>query len=372
MQTVAENHSVKLVNVGLIEPRIPPPTAPGLGEWLDKYIGQRRAELKPSSIVKLERTAHFLKAFFGEAIGIDALDEDGAHDWRSWLRTQGVNNATAGTHVRNVKQIFTHAVKRKLIGGNPFCELVGSIIAADRDRYITPEETDKIIEACPDIRWRTLFGLARLAGLRVTSETHILTWADIDWDRGRMSVQSPKTERFLKHRRRAVPIVPKLMAILQGAFDEAEEGQERVVRLSRNNLHRTMPQILKRAGIEPWKDCFQALRRSCDTELKQTFPSYAVDAWLGHSGPVSEKHYLMITDELWGRAGDYGNQSAGQSAAECAAANSRIDSQRLAKGESANDMTFHETAENTGSNDDMETSGARGRTGDLGFMNPTL
>ncbi len=52
-----------------------------------------------------------------------------------------------------------------------------------------------------------------------------------------MSVYSPKTERYEKHRRRIVPISPSLLTILQDAWDDAREGQERVVGLSRNNLH---------------------------------------------------------------------------------------------------------------------------------------
>ena len=173
-----------------------------------------------------------------------------------------------------------------------------------------------------------------------------------------MSAFAPKNERYEKHRRRAVPIVPKPMAILQDAFDAAEEGQKRVVSLSRNNLHRGN-------AIDPWKDLFQALRRSCDTELKQTYSTYAVDAWLGHSRQVSENHYLMIPDDLWDRV-------AGKSTAKSTAASSRTDSQGAASGQDDKDVSYHETPINRGSNADLATSGARGRTGDLGFMNPTL
>ena len=44
-----------------------------------------------------------------------------------------------------------------------------------------------------------------------------------------MSVYSPKTERHPGKERRTVPIAPKLMTILQDAFDAAETGQERVI-----------------------------------------------------------------------------------------------------------------------------------------------
>lgn len=69
--------------------------------------------------------------------------------------------------------------------------------------------------------------------------------------------------------------------------------------LSRNNLHRTVRQAIQRAGVEPWDDLFQALRRSCETDLARLFPQHAVSAWIGHSPAVSHKHYLQVTDDLF-------------------------------------------------------------------------
>jgi integrase len=49
-----------------------------------------------------------------------------------------------------------------------------------------------VIDACPDAEWRLLFGLARYAGLRIPSESHRLTWADVDFERARLTVHSPR------------------------------------------------------------------------------------------------------------------------------------------------------------------------------------
>lgn len=329
---ISDKMHAKLVIVGLADPRESSPT---LGAWLDKYIGQRTADLKPSSIVKLKVTARRLREHFGPDQCIDAITPSSAKDWRVALATQELSEATVRLQVRNAKSIFNEAAERELIGANPFRKLASRAIAAERGRYVTPDEADAIIEACPNADWRLLFGLARLAGLRTPSETHILTWADVDWKRGRLSVYSPKTERYEKHRRRAVPIVPKLMRLLQDAYDAAEDGQERVLGLSRNNLHRTLHVILRRAGIEPFKRCFQVLRQSCETEWSDQFPQHAVSAWLGHSEQVSRDHYLQVTDEMFDRAirsvGNDSNRPAGKSAAECAAVDSRTDSQTVAR-----------------------------------------
>lgn len=45
----------------------------------------------------------------------------------------------------------------------------------------------------PHRRVEALFGLARYAGLRIPSESHLLTWADVDFEKSRLLVRSPKS-----------------------------------------------------------------------------------------------------------------------------------------------------------------------------------
>ncbi len=309
----------KLAAFGLVESRTAKSPALTLSSWLSRYLDQR-SDLKPASRKRIAQTTGLLKQHFGENVEIDSITLDGAAEWRSELAVSGIAEGTIRLHCRQAKAIFNAAVERELIEKNPFRKLVSSSVAAARDRYITPNEADRILDACPNVAWRALFGLARFAGLRTPSETHSLTWADVDWDQKRINVHSIKTERYAGHERRLVPITPKLMKVLQDAFDAAPEGQEHVVALSRLNIRRTMRSIAERAGMEPWSHIFQTLRRSCDTEWKQTYPDYAVDRWLGHSREVSEKHYLMIPEEVWERAagspGEEGPQGAAGGAAE--------------------------------------------------------
>ncbi len=91
---------------------------------------------------------------------------------------------------------------------------------------------------------------------------------------------------------------------LEAAFDAAKEGDERVVTLSQKNRYRTMHAIIARAGVEPWGDLFQALRQAAETDLARRFPQHAVSAWIGHSMAVSERHYLQLTDDLYGAAAE--------------------------------------------------------------------
>ena len=329
----------KLAAHGLVAPRHPKPIAPTLGEWLETYLHQR-TDVKPATRKALTRTKGLLIEHFGVARDIGTITVAAAKEWRAWLQRlmtkrvvndetveQPISEASVRHHCRNAKVMFNEAVERELIGSNPFRKLTSATVAAERGRYVTPEDTDRILEACTDLNWRVMIALARLAGLRCPSETHTLTWADVDWDRGRLDVRSVKTERHEKHRRRVVPIVPRLMDILQDAFDAAPEGEPRIVPLSRNNLHRTLCVILKRAEITPFDRPYQVLRQSCETEWAQEFPQHAVSAWLGHSEEVSRKHYLLVPDELFERAAKsaaVGSRIGPQRNANCVEAESRV------------------------------------------------
>ena len=144
-----------------------------------------------------------------------------------------------------------------------------------------------------------------------------------------MTVRSPKTEHHVGHEQRVVPIVSRLMTLLQDAFDSAETGEERIVTLGRGGqLHRRLQAIVKTTGVEPWPRVFQTLRSSCEKEWAMDFPQYAVSKWIGHSITVSGKHYAnAVPDELLDRAAGLNETQAVQNAAQHAAASARTASQ---------------------------------------------
>lgn len=298
----------RLAAVGLVRER----QAVELGPWLDKYLAQREAELKPESRRKLGQTKSKLLAFFAPKTALRAITHDRAADWRQYLVGLGLSEAAVKTHSGNAKTIFAEAARRKLIAENPFQNLRSGSTASVDSRYVTPAEADKIIDALPDAKWRLLFGLSRYAGLRTPSETHLLTWADVDFERGRLNVRSPKTEHHAGHDRRTVPITPKLMKLLQDRFDAAEPGEQRLVTMrGSGHVRRNMEAAIKRAGVTTWDKLFQTCRASCEQEWAMTFPQYAVSRWIGHSITVSGKHYANnVPDELFDKAAGDREQAA--------------------------------------------------------------
>ena len=242
--------------------------------------------------------------------------------------------AAVKTHSGNAKTIFADAVRRELMERSPFAQLKSGVTPTRNTRYVTPEETVRILDACPDAEWRLLIGLARLAGLRTPSETHLLTWADVHWDQARLHVRSPKTERHQGHEKRIVPICPRLMELLQDRFEVAEEGEEGLITIRGGGaIRRRILAIVERAGVEMWKDTWQTLRRSCEIEWAQSYPQYAVSRWIGHSITVSGRHYAnAIPDELFEKVAvprngtgpaNRSKKQAAQKAAQHAAESSR-------------------------------------------------
>ena len=198
-------------------------------------------------------------------------------------------------------------MRRRLLASNPFAFLkAGRQDNPSRLRFVTLEETERLLAACPpNTEWPLIIALARYGGLRIPSEALRLRWGDIDWEDGRMIVQSPKTEAHEGHGSRIVPLFPELKPYLERAFDRAPEGAEYVVTKSRDsgvNWRTTLEKIIGRAGLVPWERPFQNLRASKETELAQAYPLHTASAWIGNSALVAAKHYLTVREEDYRRA----------------------------------------------------------------------
>jgi hypothetical protein len=150
------------------------------------------------------------------------------------------------------------------------------------------------------VEWKLLFALSRYGGLRCPSEHLALTWADIDWERDRIRVRSPKTEHHEGKDHRIIPLFPELRPYLLDALEQAEAGVPHVIARYRDcnaNLRTQLNRIIERAGLTPWPKLFHNLRATRQTELAENFPLHVVCAWIGNSAAVAKEHYLQITDD---------------------------------------------------------------------------
>ncbi|MCC7389537.1 MAG: tyrosine-type recombinase/integrase [Phycisphaerales bacterium] len=290
----------KLAAVGLTKGR----QCRTLGDWMKQFMASR-AGLKPASIKKLEQTRQTLESFFGKDRLLQQISPEDAARWRESLSRSGLSEASVKTHTGNVKTMFRELVDREVLLRSPFARLKGGVTPTKNNRYVTAEEIERVLAAAPNCEWRTLIGLARLAGLRTPGETHLLTFRDIDWQAGLMRVYSPKTERHPGHEQRVVPIVPRLFEIMEERYEELgkDDDAHLVAIRSAGGRRRKMVALIEAAGVEPWDDTWQCLRRSCEVQwMNEGIAPYLVARWLGHSLTVSARHYtLAMPDEVLAR-----------------------------------------------------------------------
>ena len=265
----------RLAAVGLI-PRGDQVTLHG---FLDKYFSTR-VDVKSATLTVWGHTRRNLIEFFGEDRTLKSINRGDAEEWRLSLVSAGLAESTIRKRCGFAKQFLTSAVKHELIPANLFEDLKsGSVTNPSRYYFVTREEADRVLDACPDAEWRLLFALSRYGGLRCPSEHLAVRWGDVNWDRNRMTVRSPKTEHHPGGESRVIPLFPELRPHLEQCFDEAEPGEEFVIRRyrRRNSNPRTlMAKIIRRAGLKPWPKLFQNLRSTRETELADQFPIQVV------------------------------------------------------------------------------------------------
>ncbi len=296
----------KLVGVGLIAPRAKQQKdATMLGEFIDAYLASR-TDIKPRTRINLLQVRRNLVTYFGETKPIADITPGDTDEWRRWMLTKLGEN-TVRRHCGRAKQLLRAALRKRIIAENPFADMRDCLVKANKSRefFVSRADAEKVLAACPDNEWRLIFALARFGGLRTPSETLLLRWDDVDWERGRLLIRSPKTEHHEGKDSRFVPIFPELRPLLDAAWVQAADRAEFVIARRRDsniNLRTQLLRIIAKAGLTAWPKLFQNLRSTRETELAETYPLHVVTSWLGNSQLIAAKHYLQVTDDHFAKA----------------------------------------------------------------------
>ena len=219
--------------------------------------------------------------------------------------------------------VLNWAVENGYLEANPFKGIPrGSFANPNRMFFVPMSWYDKLLEACPDQTWRTLLALCRIGGLRNPSETLLLTWQDVDWDKGSVLIHSPKTEHHAGKGTRIIPTFPELRQELECQFELAEEGGSPYIidrwRGTSLNMRTHFERIIFRAGLPTWNRLFQNLRESRANEILREYGATAENAWLGHSQRTAADHYFQVMETEFQRAitGNHGTISPKEPTAE--------------------------------------------------------
>jgi integrase len=300
----------KLTAVGLVESLKHLTVDEFFTNWL---ADKTAAGFKPTSLRAWGQTAESLKSQFGQRALASVNHADG-EAFRAEMRTRGLRPTTIHKRIGHARQMLEDAVRLGHFAANPWKHVrhrAGD--PSERRAYVRVADAECVLEHCPNVSWRLLVALARFGGLRIPSEALSLKWGDVDWERGRLSIPSPKTENAGKPQR-VIPLFPLLRPHLEAAFEHAAEGSVHVFpeNMRRRasgpmgwggaNLRTTFGRIVRRAGVEPWPRLWHSLRASCESDLANSFPLATVTKWLGNTPSVALRHYVDPTEAAFDRA----------------------------------------------------------------------
>ena len=283
-----------------------------------------RKDVKAATATVYGHTRRNLLAFFGQHKRLDEISAGDADSFRVYLKTQeGLAENTVRRRMGIAKQFCRAAVRKKIITENPF-DGQSTVVRENPKRFyfISHEEAQAVLDACPNAQWRLVFAMCRYGGLRCASEVIRLKWEDVNWEKMRFTVHASKTEHHSDAGIRMVPIFPELYPHLRDAFEDAESGSVYCCPQypNSNQMYRkNVVKIIKQAGLKPWPKLFQNCRSSRETELAEEYPVQVVCSWIGNSPQVAAKHYLQVTEDHFSKAV--------QNPVQYPAASKRIDSQ---------------------------------------------
>ncbi|MDY3561966.1 site-specific integrase [Gemmata sp. JC673] len=316
----------KLVSVGLCESE----QKLAVGQFLDDWLAARRASgHAASSLLAWGQSVREMKGMFKDR-AITSLTHADGEAYRSAMQARELRSTTVHKRLGHARQMLEDAVRIGHISTNPWKHVrhrQGD--PSERRAYVPVADMYRVIERCPNVWWKLLVALARFGGLRIPSEAFSLTWGDVDWERSRLTVPSPKTSNQGKPHR-VIPLFPLLRPYLEAAFEHAEEGSEYVVpkeyreraegerEWNGANLRTTFGKIVRRAGVDPWPRIWHSLRASCESDLAQSFPLATVTKWLGNTPSVALRHYVDPTEAAFDKAATWTPESGAKSGAQVA------------------------------------------------------
>lgn len=326
LTTVPAKLKEKLAAVGLIEGEKTLTVNEFLDDWLNR---KRQSGHAVQSLIAWGQAVKELKGLLGTRKLVSLTHTDG-EAYRGAMLARELRETTVHKRLTHARQFLEDAVRFGHITANPWKyvrQRAGD--QCERRAYVPVKDVSRIIDHCPNVWWKLLVALARFGGLRIPSEAFSLTWGDVDWERGRLSVPSPKTQHQGKPHR-VIPLFTLLRPHLEAAFEHAEGGAEFVFpaeyrdRASgpsgwRNaNLRTQFERIVRRAGVDPWTRLWHSLRASCESDLAQSFPLATVTKWLGNTPSVALRHYVDPTETAFEKAAEWVPESGAKSGAQAA------------------------------------------------------
>ena len=301
-----------------------------LEELLKDYLERTRTQIEESTA----NSASYRMKDFIAAVGnvrSDAVTYRHAERFQQYCIDKGLSPASANTHIKMVRRIFSLAVKRGQIEKNPFDGISLLKVPHGLVRLVTEKEFQRILNAAAqEPIWNARILLAKTSGLR-RGEILNLTLNDVDFAKGKIVVQPKLNTKFTwrwvvkDKERREAPLVEEAAKILIRLQEKMPDGQpylllpperyqhlirlkeagqliDRVCKCPDNNFRRNWLHLCKKASIEDLT--FHDLRATCITEwFEQGMMPHEVQRLAGHSSiETTMKYYVGFRETMIDRA----------------------------------------------------------------------
>ena len=274
-----------------------------LSRFVDYFIA-RNSHWAPATITIWKGLGKELEKFFGGDREMASVTEADAEDCARWFRSKGHSKSHSGKQVQSTKQLFTAALRARVIYSNPFHDGIDYSQPIDHSRkaYVSEEVIDRLIAAA-EPHLAAVIATARYAGVRVPSEIVKMKWEDLGWDTGLACIHDEKRKRD-----RVLPFFKKWRATMDQWKKSEDSPSEFVFNRARASAAKTYRdgflELIERCELKPWPKLWHTLRASRETDLKEAMPGreHVVCEWIGNSIEVSRKHYDRVADKHYEQA----------------------------------------------------------------------
>lgn len=300
---ISEQLRTKLCRIGLLQNK----AKCLLRDVLDKYI--KYSSLSRSTIRIKANAVDIFYMYFGDNKDIRTITDTEVLDFRNALPGIRIANhksmQTCVTQYKAISGLMTFAVKLRLITRNPFRDFPFSAPAPiDKKRFITKEDTWKIINACRTTQFKAVFAAARFIGIRIPSELFPIRWSDITWSTpgkiATIKIIDSKRKNIGDKGTRVSPLFPEAEKIFKELFLETKPKPDDLIftNLSRTKVGNTAIATVKRSGVPLYPKVFHSLRASLETEYHRAgIDPIVYTRWIGNSPAIAIKHYVQYAEE---------------------------------------------------------------------------
>jgi len=175
------------------------------------------------------------------------------------LQDEGMQPATLVRHLTVLKAAFNRAKRLGLAKENPACLVKPPRVNNVLVRYLTPDQEATLLSHLPE-KYRPVVVTALNTGLR-QGELLRLTWADVDWNVGVLTIHETKAGE-----RRRVPMNSTVVGLLSDLKGAPQANTcERIFPFDARYVRRTFEEAVKAAGLAPFR--FHDLRHTFASRL---------------------------------------------------------------------------------------------------------